>query len=94
MISSSLFPFQQLDEYYEFHPYLAREDKKMKVGDTVKIDFAGKKKEGVVHKLFSNTVYLKMDFDHDKGKIVKRKLNEIDKGKSGKKKEKAKSDKK
>jgi hypothetical protein len=66
----------------------------MKVGDTVKIDFAGKKKEGVVHKLFSNTVYMKMDFDHDKGKIVKRKLNEIGKGKSGKKKEKAKSDKK
>ena len=64
----------------------------MKVGDTVTIDFAGKKKEGVVHKLFPNTVYLKMDFDHDKGKIVKRKLSEIGKGKSGKKKEK--SDKK
>jgi hypothetical protein len=66
----------------------------MKVGDTVKIDFAGKKKEGVVFKLFPNTVHLKMDFDKDKGKIVKRKLNELNKGKSGKKKEKAKSEKK
>jgi len=58
----------------------------MKVGDTVKIDFAGKKKEGVVARLFPNTVHLKMDFDRDKGKIVKRKLSEINKGKSGKKK--------
>jgi hypothetical protein len=66
----------------------------MKVGDTVKIDFAGKKKDGVVFKLFPNTVHLKMDFDKDKGKVVKRKLNEINKGKSGKKKEKAKSEKK
>jgi hypothetical protein len=66
----------------------------MKVGDTVKIDFAGKKKEGVVHKLFPNSVHLKMDFDHHKGKIVKRKLSEIDKGKSAKKKEKAKAEKK
>lgn len=65
----------------------------MKVGDTVKIDFAGKKKDGVVFKLFPNTVHLKMDFDKDKGKVVKRKLSEIDKGKSGKKKEKAKSEK-
>jgi len=65
----------------------------MKVGDTVKIDFAGKKKEGVVFKLFPNTVHLKMDFDRDKGKMVKRKLGEINKGKSGKKKEKTKSGK-
>ena len=56
----------------------------MKVGDKIKIDFAGKKKEAVVHKLFPNTVYLKMDFDKDKGKIVKRKLNAIDGGKAKK----------
>ena len=65
----------------------------MKVGDTVKIDFAGKKKDGVVHKLFPNTVHLKIDFDRDKGKIVKRKLSEIGKGKSGTKKAKAKPEK-
>ena len=62
----------------------------MKVGDKIKIDFAGKKKEAVVHKLFPNTVYLKMDFDKDKGKIVKRKLNAIDGGKSKKEKTKSK----
>ncbi|GJL79584.1 MAG: hypothetical protein NPINA01_25730 [Nitrospinaceae bacterium] len=66
----------------------------MKVGDTVKLDFAGKKKEGVVCKVFPNSVHLKMDFDRDKGKIVKRKLNEINKGKPAKKKEKAKPEKK
>lgn len=46
----------------------------MKVGDTIKFDFAGKKKEGVVHKLFPNSVHLKVDFNRQKGKIVKRKL--------------------
>ncbi|MFQ5450005.1 MAG: hypothetical protein ACE5E9_05215 [Nitrospinaceae bacterium] len=63
----------------------------MKVGDKIKIDFAGKKKEGVVYKLFSNTVYLKVDFDNHKGKIVKRKLGEIGKGKTPRKNDKKKS---
>ncbi len=58
----------------------------MKVGDSIKLDFAGKKKDAVVHKVFPNTVYLKVDFERDKGKIVKRKLNEL--GKSGKKSKK------
>ena len=59
----------------------------MKVGDTLKIDFAGKKKDGVVVKLFPNSVHLKVDFERDKGKIVKRKLNEVGtrKGKKEKK---------
>jgi hypothetical protein len=62
----------------------------MKVGDTIKFDFAGKKKDGVVAKLFPNSVHLKVDFERDKGKIVKRKLNEVgagkkDKGKKAKK---------
>ena len=56
----------------------------MKVGDTIKIDFAGKKKEGVVFKLFPNSVHLKVDFERDKGKIVKRKLNEVGAGKKDK----------
>jgi hypothetical protein len=58
----------------------------MKVGDSIKLDFAGKKKDAVVHKVFPNTVYLKVDFEKDKGKIVKRKLNEL--SKSGKKSKK------
>ncbi|MBC8285848.1 MAG: hypothetical protein H8E42_00085 [Nitrospinae bacterium] len=57
----------------------------MKVGDKIKIDFAGKKKEATVDKVFLKTVYLKVDFDKDKQKTVKRKLNQIDGGKSKKK---------
>jgi hypothetical protein len=56
----------------------------MKVGDTIKFDFAGKKKDGVVAKLFPNSVHLKVDFERDKGKIVKRKLNEVGAGKGKK----------
>ena len=61
----------------------------MKVGDTIKFDFAGKKISGAVHKLFTNTVHLKVDFEKDKGKIVKRKLSEVgaEKSKKGKKKD-------
>ena len=57
----------------------------MKVGDTIKFDFAGKKKEGVVAKLFPNSVHLKVDFEGDKGKIVKRKLNAVGAGNKSKK---------
>lgn len=56
----------------------------VKVGDTIKFDFAGKKKEGVVAKLFPNSVHLKVDFERDKGKIVKRKLSEVGAGKDKK----------
>ena len=58
----------------------------MKVGDKVKFNFAGKKKEGTVNKLFEKSVYLKVDFDKDKQKTVKRKLSEIDGGKAKNKK--------
>ncbi|MFL2915783.1 MAG: hypothetical protein ACJZ45_05055 [Nitrospinia bacterium] len=57
----------------------------VKAGDKIKIDFAGKKKDATVDKLFDNTVYLKVDFDKDKQKTVKRKLSQIDGGKSKKK---------
>ena len=57
----------------------------MKVGDKIKFDFAGKKKEGTVSRLFDNTVYLKVDFDKDKQKTVKRKISQVDSGKSKKK---------
>ena len=40
----------------------------MKVGDKIKIDFAGKKKDATVDKVFTKTVYLKVDFDKDKQK--------------------------
>jgi hypothetical protein len=62
----------------------------MKAGDKIKIDFAGKKKDALVFKLFSNSVYLKVDFKNDKGKIVKRKLSQIESKKPSAKKEKKK----
>lgn len=61
----------------------------MKVGDSIKFDFAGKKKSGVVAKLFPNTVHIKVDFEKDKGKIVKRKLGEVGTAKSKKEKKKS-----
>jgi hypothetical protein len=57
----------------------------MKAGDKIKIDFAGKKKDATVDKVFDKTIYLKVDFEKDKQKTVKRKLSNIDGGKSKKK---------
>ena len=42
----------------------------MKAGDKIKIDFAGKKKDATVDKVFDKTVYLKVDFEKDKQKTV------------------------
>ena len=62
----------------------------MKVGDKIKFDFAGKKKDAVVFRLFPNSVHLRVDFEKDKGKIVKRKLRQVSDKKpvSGKEKKK------
>ncbi len=62
----------------------------MKAGDKIKIDFAGKKKNASVFKIFPNSVYLKVDFENDKGKIVKRKLSQIENKKPASNKEKKK----
>ncbi|MBT5985697.1 MAG: hypothetical protein HOG74_03765 [Nitrospina sp.] len=62
----------------------------MKVGDKLKIDFAGKKKDALVFKLFPSSVYLKVDFENDKGKLVKRKLSQVENNKTTSKKEKKK----
>ena len=59
----------------------------MKVGDKVSFEFAGKKKEGVVFRLFPKSVHLKVDFEKDKGKVVKRKLSSMDGKKPASKKE-------
>jgi hypothetical protein len=60
----------------------------MKVGDKVSFEFAGKKKEGVVFRLFPKSVHLKVDFEKDKGKVVKRKLSSMGGKKPASKKEK------
>jgi len=62
----------------------------MKVGDKIKIDFAGKKKDALLFKIFTSSVYLKVDFENDKGKIVKRKLSQVENKKSTSNKEKKK----
>jgi hypothetical protein len=62
----------------------------MEVGDKIKIDFAGKKKDALVFRLFPSSVYLKVDFENDKGKILKRKLSQIVNKKTTSKKEKKK----
>ena len=61
----------------------------MNVGDRVKFQFGGKEKEGVVVKVFPKTIYLKVDFPHHPGKVVMRKLAELE-GKALPKKKKAK----
>ncbi|MBP1713132.1 MAG: hypothetical protein H6Q42_1335 [Deltaproteobacteria bacterium] len=50
----------------------------MNVGDRIKFQFGGKEKEGVVVKVFPKTVYLKVDFPHHPGKVVVRKLAELE----------------
>jgi len=49
----------------------------MKVGDSVKFPFAKKEMTGTVEKVFDKTVYLRVDMPHQKGKILKRKVNDI-----------------
>ncbi len=61
----------------------------MKAGDRITFQFGGKEKEGLVIKIFEKSVYLKVDFPHHPGKIVIRKLAELE-GKVAPKKKKEK----
>jgi len=58
----------------------------MEVGDKIKFYFAGKEKEGVVYKIFSKTIYILTDFNNQKGKIIRRKLFDLNEDKGKKKK--------
>jgi len=49
----------------------------MKKGDKVRFPFAKREMEGTVERVFQKTVYIKADFPHHKGKIVKKKVSEI-----------------
>lgn len=67
----------------------------MNVGERIKFSFGGKEKEGVVTRVFSKRVYLKVDFPKHPGKIIIRSLAELEgKGPERKKKEKPKKAKK
>lgn len=50
----------------------------MKVGDRITFQFGGKEKTGTVVKVFPKTVYLKADFPRHPGKILARKLAELE----------------
>ena len=58
----------------------------MELGDKIKFYFVGKEKEGVVYKIFSKTIYILTDFNNHKGKIIRRKLSDLNEDKGKKKK--------
>lgn len=51
----------------------------MEIGDKVKFPFGNtkEKKEGVVVQLFPKTVVIKADFPNHKGKIIRRKRQQL-----------------
>jgi hypothetical protein len=53
---------------------LLRKEEKMEVGDKITFPFGKGEKEGIVYKIFPQTVYIKVDFPNHKGKIIKRSL--------------------
>ena len=49
----------------------------MKIGDKIKFKFAKKDKEATIVDLYEKTVYLRVDFPKQKGKLVLRKRDDI-----------------
>lgn len=58
----------------------------MEIGDKITFSFGDKQREGTVYKVFSKTVYILADFDNHKGKIIRRKLFDLNNPKPKKKK--------
>lgn len=58
----------------------------MEVGDKIMFPFGGKEKEGVVCKIFPKKIYLIADFNNQKGKMIYRKLSDLTREQSKKKK--------
>lgn len=52
----------------------------VKLGQKIKFAFGNRKEklEGEVVRVFPKTVYLKVDFERGKGRIVRRKLHELE----------------
>ncbi|MBW2058013.1 MAG: hypothetical protein JRH07_09620 [Deltaproteobacteria bacterium] len=61
----------------------------MKIGERVTFPFGKGEMEGVVKRVFEKTVYITADFPRHKGKIVRRSISDLSKGKT--KSSKAKS---
>jgi len=49
----------------------------MEVGDKITFPFGKGEKEGIVYKIFPQTVYIKVDFPNHKGKIIKRSIGAL-----------------
>jgi hypothetical protein len=66
----------------------------LKVGDRITFPFGKGEKEGVVARVFQKSVFLRVDFPRHPGKLVRRKIDDLDpkgktrKGEGRKKKEK------
>lgn len=59
----------------------------LKVGDRITFPFGKGEKEGVVDRVFQKNVYLRVDFSGHPGKLVRRKIGDLEpKGKAKKKK--------
>jgi hypothetical protein len=67
----------------------------MKVGEKIKFAFADGEKEGVIERLSPKKAYLRVDFPHDKNKLVVRRISVLEAGvPTTKKKKKEKKEKK
>lgn len=53
----------------------------MEVGEKVTFPFGKGEMEGTVKKVFEKTVYILADFPKHKGKIVRRSISDLEKGK-------------
>lgn len=58
----------------------------MQVGEKITIPFGKKEIEGIVERLCPKTVYIRADFPHHKGKLIRRKLALLNHPKAKKKK--------
>jgi hypothetical protein len=58
----------------------------LKVGDRITFPFGKGEKEGVVDRIFQKNIYLRVDFPKHPGKLVRRKIDDLEpKGKTKKK---------
>jgi len=64
----------------------------MKVGDKITFSFASGEKQGVVEKIFSKKVYVRVDFPHHPHKLIVRKLSDLESSASATKKKKKEKD--
>ena len=60
----------------------------LKIGDKITFPFGKGEKEGTVARVNQKNVYLRVDFPKHPGKLVRRKIDELEPDKSRKKKKK------